>query len=132
MVMDMSVKLNVSYPAAQPASQAPAVDKPVDKPADVKPVERVAASEESKGPDLKKDDSQEEAKVKAAAQDIEKFFHSVKRNLEFSIEEGSGKVIVKVIASDSGEVIRQIPNAEILKLADSLSDANSLLFRAKA
>ncbi|MCF5282688.1 flagellar biosynthesis protein FlaG, partial [Pseudomonas syringae] len=24
------------------------------------------------------------------------------------------------------------PNAEILKLADSLSDANSLLFRAKA
>ena len=130
--MEMSVKLNVSYPAAQPTSPGPATDKSVDKPADVKSVERVAASDESKGLDLKKDDAQEETKVRAAAEDIQKFFHSVKRNLEFSIDEGSGKVIVKVIASDSGEVIRQIPNAEILKLADSLSDANSLLFRAKA
>ncbi|MBI6683637.1 flagellar protein FlaG [Pseudomonas viridiflava] len=130
--MEISVKLNVSYPASQPTSPAPIADKSVGKPADVKSVERVAASEESKGLDLKKDDAQEEAKVKAAAEDIQKFFHSVKRNLEFSIDEGSGKVIVKVIASDSGEVIRQIPNAEILKLADSLSDANSLLFRAKA
>ncbi|MEE4946070.1 flagellar protein FlaG [Pseudomonas alliivorans] len=130
--MEMSVKLNVSYPAAQPTSPAPAMDKSVDKPADVKSVERVAASDESKGLDLKKDDAQEQTKVKAAAEDIQKFFHSVKRNLEFSIDEGSGKVIVKVIASDSGEVIRQIPSAEFLKLADSLSDANSLLFRAKA
>nr|WP_024689525.1 flagellar protein FlaG [Pseudomonas asturiensis] len=130
--MDMSVKLNLSYPAVQPAGQASVVDKPVDKPVDSSSVERVTATEESKGPDLKKDDPQEEAKVKAAAEDIQKFFHSVKRNLEFSIDEGSGKVIVKVIASDSGEVIRQIPNAEILKLADSLSDANSLLFRARA
>ncbi|RMU28887.1 putative Flagellin FlaG [Pseudomonas avellanae] len=132
MVMDISVKLNVSYPAVQPASQAPVSDKSVDKPADVKSVERVAAPEESKGSDLHKDDSHDEAKVKAAAEDIQKFFHSVKRNLEFSIDEASGKVIVKVIASDSGEVVRQIPNAEILKLADSLSDANSLLFRARA
>ncbi|KAA8694786.1 flagellar protein FlaG [Pseudomonas caricapapayae] len=132
MVMDMSVKLNLSYPAAQPASQAPLPDKSVDKPADTPTVERVAAPAESKGSDLHKDDSHDEAKVKAAAEDIQKFFHSVKRNLEFSIDEASGKVIVKVIASDSGEVVRQIPNAEILKLADSLSDANSLLFRAKA
>ncbi|WP_445380357.1 flagellar protein FlaG, partial [Pseudomonas syringae] len=87
---------------------------------------------ESKGSDLHKDNPKDDAKVKAAAEDIQKFFHAVKRNLEFSIDEDSGKVIVKVIASDSGEVVRQIPNAEILKLADSLSDANSLLFRAKA
>ncbi|MGN2431200.1 flagellar protein FlaG [Pseudomonas syringae] len=130
--MDMSVKLNVTYPAAQSASQVPVPDKLVDKPADTAPVERVAATAESKGSDLHKDDSKDDAKVKAAAEDIQKFFHTVKRNLEFSIDEDSGKVIVKVIASDSGEVVRQIPNAEILKLADSLSDANSLLFRAKA
>lgn len=125
--MDMNVKLNLSYPAAQPATPAVS-EQPVDKPSD----ERVAPSSESKGSSLKQEDAKEEAKVKAAAEDIQKFFHSVKRNLEFSIEEGSGKVIVKVIASDSGEVVRQIPNAEILKLAESLSDANSLLFRAKA
>lgn len=126
--MDMSVKLNLSYPAAQTASPVAPQEPPADKPSD----ERVAASAESKGSHLQHDDAQEDAKVKAAAEDIQKFFHSVKRNLEFSIDEASGKVIVKVIASDSGEVVRQIPNAEILKLADSLSDANSLLFHAKA
>lgn len=129
--MDMSVKLNLSYPAAQPATATVPVasEQPVDKPVAERPV---AASSESKGSGLKKEDTQEEAKVKAAAEDIEKFFHSFKRNLEFSIDEESGKVIVKVIASDSGELVRQIPNAEILKLAESLSDAHSLLFRAKA
>ncbi|WP_183142188.1 flagellar protein FlaG [Pseudomonas cichorii] len=126
--MDMSVKLNLSYPAAQSASPVVATDKPVDKPS----VERVAPTAESNSADLKRDDSQDEEKVKAAAEDIQKFFQSVKRNLEFSIDEDSGKVIVKVIASDSGEVVRQIPNAEILKLADSLSDAHSLLFHVKA
>ncbi|WP_177523007.1 flagellar protein FlaG [Pseudomonas sp. v388] len=130
--MDMSVKLNVSYPAAQSAAQSatPATsEQPVDKPVAERPV---AAPTESNGSGLKKEDAQEEAKVKAAAEDIQKFFHSVKRNLEFSIDEASGKVIVKVIASDSGEIVRQIPNAEILKLAESLSDANSLLFHARA
>ncbi|PTT59319.1 flagellar biosynthesis protein FlaG, partial [Pseudomonas sp. HMWF007] len=66
-----------------------------------------------------------------AVEEIEKFVQSVKRNLEFSIDEPSGKVVVKVIAGDSGEVVRQIPNEEVLKLANSLNDASSLLFSAK-
>lgn len=121
--MDMSVKLNLSYPAAKPV---PAVaDKPVEKPqaevATVTPVKQAP-----------KDAAAEQDKLKKAVQEIEKFVQSVKRNLEFSIDEPSGKVVVKVIASGSGEVIRQIPNEEVLKLANSLNDANSLLFSAEA
>lgn len=123
--MDMSVKLNLSYPAAQPATPAVVVDKPVESP----PVASVAASAESKG--SQQDSSKSEEDVKAAAADIQKFFQSVKRNLEFSTDESSGKIVVKVIATDSGLVIRQIPNEEVLKLAESLSDASSLLFRAE-
>ena len=121
--MDMSVKLNLSYPAAKPAT-------PVAEPVAEKPqaVAAVAASVK----DEAKDTTSERDKLKMAVQEIEKFVQSVKRNLEFSIDEPSGKVVVKVIASDSGEVIRQIPNEEVLKLANSLNDANSLLFSAKA
>jgi flagellar protein FlaG len=36
-----------------------------------------------------------------------------------------------VIATETGEVVRQLPSAEALKLADSLKNANSLLFEAK-
>jgi flagellar protein FlaG len=40
--------------------------------------------------------------------------------------------VVKVIASQSGEVVRQLPSEAALKLAQSLSDASSLLFDARA
>ena len=120
--MDMSVKLNLSYPAAQQATTF--ADKPMEKPrAETALV--VAVKEEGKSGQT------EQEKLKMAVQEIGKFVQSVKRNLEFSIDEPSGKVVVKVIASDSGEVIRQIPNEEVLKLANSLNDASSLLFSAK-
>ena len=121
--MDMSVKLNLSYPAAKPATTV--ADKPAEKP-------RADAAQWQRVKDEQKTRSTEQDKLKMAVQEIEKFVQSVKRNLEFSIDEPSGKVVVKVIASDSGEVVRQIPNEEVLKLANSLNDASSLLFSAKA
>jgi len=127
MVMDMSVKLNLSYPAAQPAVST--TDKPAEKPR-ADSTQPVAASNGSKSDNSDNSDSPD--KLKMAVQEIEKFVQSVKRNLEFSIDETSGKVIVKVIASESGEVIRQIPSAEAMKLAESLHNASNVLFDAKA
>lgn len=118
--MDMSVKLNLSYPAPAPVSTA------ADKSAAVPQVQSAAPTTGSKDTDA------DSSKLKAAVQDIEKFVQSVKRNLAFSIDEASGKVVVKVIASETGEVIRQIPSEEALKLADSLSTAGSVLFSGKA
>lgn len=121
--MDMTVKLNLSYPVVTPAT--PVADDAAQKPrTDATAVAAVEAK--SKGNET------EHGQLKAAVQEIEQFVQSVKRNLEFSIDEASGKVVVKVIASDSGEVVRQIPNEEVLKLANSLNDASSLLFSAKA
>ncbi|MBD9598865.1 flagellar protein FlaG [Pseudomonas sp. PDM10] len=120
--MDMSVKLNLSYPAAKPAVST--TDKPAEKPR-VESTQAVTAVGKSS-------DSDNSDKLKMAVQEIEKFVQSVKRNLEFSIDESSGKVIVKVIASESGEVIRQIPSAEAMKLAESLHNASNVLFDMKA
>jgi len=122
MVMDMSVKLNLSYPAAKPAVNA------TDASTDVPGVQDAKAA--SKTSDAS--DSDNSDKLKMAVQEIEKFVQSVKRNLEFSIDETSGQVVVKVIASESGEVVRQIPSAEALKLAESLHNASNVLFDAKA
>ncbi|WP_213941433.1 flagellar protein FlaG [Pseudomonas sp. dw_612] len=122
--MDMSVKLNLSYPAVKPAVST--TEKPADKPR-AESTQAVAVSNSSDS-----DNSDNSDKLKMAVQEIEKFVQSVKRNLEFSIDETSGKVIVKVIASESGEVIRQIPSAEAMKLAESLHNASNVLFDAKA
>ncbi|WP_445179300.1 flagellar protein FlaG [Pseudomonas sp. McL0111] len=117
--MDMSVKLSVSYPAPKPVT--PVADKPPEKPE----VTKVDAPVADKSQDT------DDTKLKLAVQEIEKFVQSIKRNLEFSIDEHSGKVIVKVIASETGEVVRQIPSAEAIKLAESLNNASHLLFNVK-
>ena len=70
--------------------------------------------------------------VEAAVATIQDFVQSVSRSLNFSLEEGSGRVVVKVTDAGSGDVIRQIPSEEALQLAENLSEVRSLLFQAKA
>ncbi|HYQ52803.1 MAG TPA: flagellar protein FlaG [Pseudomonas sp.] len=119
--MDMSVKLNLSYPAARSAEQV--AEKPVVRSTDAR-----TTDDEQNRPQA----VQDTAKVKSAVAEIEKFLKASQRNLEFSTDEESGKIVVKVIASDSGELIRQLPSEEALRIAHSLSDVNSVLFDAKA
>lgn len=136
--MDMSTNLNLSYPVVKPVPAA--VEQPVATPqvasaspsAPVAQVSSSASADSSASKDSKKDAQESADKLKAAVQEIDKFVKSIQRNLEFSIDEGSGQVVVKVIASDTGEVVRQLPSAEALKIADSLQNAHSLLFEAKA
>lgn len=120
--MDMSVKLNLSYQAAKPAEQA--TERPPVKPAG--DVESITPAKGGTDPGLA-----EAEKVRSALKDIETFLATSRRNLEFSTDEESGRIVVKVIASDTGELIRQLPSEEALRIAHSLSDVNSLLFDVK-
>ena len=74
----------------------------------------------------------EEKPVEAALSNIQDFVQHIQRNLSFALDESSGRVVVKVTDAESGELIRQIPSEEVLKLAESLSEARSLLFQAEA
>ncbi|WP_313514348.1 flagellar protein FlaG [Pseudomonas sp.] len=68
----------------------------------------------------------------SAVASMQDYAQSVKRNLDFHIDDSTGRVVVQVIASDSGELIRQIPSEEVLELAASLDDVRSLMFREQA
>lgn len=70
--------------------------------------------------------------VAQAAATIQEFVQSTHREINFSVDDGSGGVVVKVTDSTTGDVIRQIPSEEALQLAESLSDMRSLLFKAEA
>lgn len=70
--------------------------------------------------------------VEQAAATIQEFVQSTRREINFSVDDGSGGVVVKVTDSTTGDVIRQIPSEEALQLAESLSDMRSLLFKAEA
>lgn len=52
--------------------------------------------------------------------------------LEFSVDDDSARAIVKVIDTNTNEVIRQMPSKEALEIAKALEHLDSLLIRDKA
>ncbi|MGE6791740.1 flagellar protein FlaG [Pseudomonas guineae] len=75
---------------------------------------------------------QERQPVEEAISSIKQFAQSIQRNLNFALDDSSGRVVVKVTDAMSGDVIRQIPSEDALRLAESLEEARSLLFKAEA
>jgi flagellar protein FlaG len=52
-------------------------------------------------------------------------------DLNFSVHEASGKIMVTVVDEDTGKVIREIPSRELLDLAAKLEEAIGLIFDEK-
>ena len=74
-------------------------------------------------------------RVETATSAVEKFktvVQDLQRNLDFSVDDSSGQVVVKVMDGDSGQLIRQIPAEDLLRLSERLEDMRSLLFKAEA
>ena len=57
---------------------------------------------------------------------------SLQRDLNFSVDDSTGQVVIQVLDGDSGKVVRQIPSEDILRLAERLDEMRSLLFEATA
>lgn len=60
--------------------------------------------------------------IESAVSQINEFVQSSSRQLNFSIDDGSNKQVVKVTDSESGEIIRQIPSEEVLRLSERLQE----------
>lgn len=70
--------------------------------------------------------------VKQAVESINQSMKSLTQGLEFSIDQESDRVIVKVIVPETKEVIRQIPSEETLAIAKSLDHLIGKLVREVA
>lgn len=78
------------------------------------------------------DQQQDSKALDSAVSDIQSFVQGIRRNLNFSIDDATGEVVVKVIDAESGKVVRQMPSEEVLKLAARLDDVRSLMFETRA
>lgn len=54
----------------------------------------------------------------------------VDRNLSFSVDEKSGRIVIKVTNSETGELIRVIPPEDISKSRDTAGSLVGLLYNA--
>ena len=57
---------------------------------------------------------------------------STKRGLGFQIDEAVGGPVVTVRSAETGEVVRQIPNEVVVRIAHNIEKVKGLLLNAKA
>lgn len=74
----------------------------------------------------------DEAQIKQAADSINKVMQKFSHNLRFSVDGDTGKVVVKVVDTKTNDVIRQIPNEEVLAISKALDKLQGLIIRQKA
>lgn len=117
---------------AKALSSAPQVQSQKSQ-ADVK---AKAATVETSGNSLPVEETKTaEAKsveVRDAVSKLNDFAQKTQRDLNFQVDEDSGKTVIKVYDRHSEQLVRQIPNEEALEMAKRLSaEEPSMLFSAQ-
>ena len=70
--------------------------------------------------------------VKEAVSKLNEYVQKTQRDLDFQLDEDSGKTVIKVYDRQSEQLVRQIPNEQALEMAKRLNtDEPSLLFSAQ-
>jgi flagellar protein FlaG len=90
------------------------------------------ASTEIKETSVKESSQPTKDVIAKAAQQIENFVQSMGRDLSFSVDSTTGYDVVRVTNPETGEVVRQLPSEELLKIAQSMEQTNSGLVNQKA
>jgi flagellar protein FlaG len=63
---------------------------------------------------------------------INAFLKPISNNLEFSVDEGSGKTVVKLVDTETNTVLRQYPTKEALAIAKDIDRFQGLLINTEA
>ena len=70
--------------------------------------------------------------VAKAAADLQSFVQSMGRNLSFSVDETTGYHVVRVVNPNTGELVRQLPSEELLKISRDFQRLNNALVSQRA
>lgn len=70
--------------------------------------------------------------VVQAAKHIESFVKSVGRSLDFSVDPSTGDNVLRVLNPENGEVVRQLPAEETLRIARAVDYMQSVLVNQRA
>ncbi len=73
-----------------------------------------------------------EAQLQSAVKAANDFIKPINNAVEFSLDEDSDTMVVKVMDIATKEVIRQIPSEEMLAIAQALDKIQGLLIKQKA
>lgn len=119
-------QLNRSDAISHPVAPMPVTQQKVMSDTDVAP------SPVSTGRPTVNNKSETVEQIKQAVQEIQEASDILGHNLRFSIDEETGKSIIKVLDAHTDEVIRQFPTEEAIEIARTLDKMQGLLLNDKA
>ncbi|MBT5986578.1 MAG: hypothetical protein HOG74_08295 [Nitrospina sp.] len=91
----------------------------------IKPKGIKIGTEESKARNITKNESTpDEAQGSAAGKMKSSRIDSLNRTVDYHIEEDSNELVIKIRNKETGEIIKQIPEEEFLRLTNRISDFN--------
>jgi flagellar protein FlaG len=61
-------------------------------------------------------------KIESVTRQIDSFLRSINRSLQFRLDESTGRMVVSICDSETGEIIRQVPGEEALRIAQNLEN----------
>ena len=116
--------LTTSAPSPGAAAVAPSAATP--SPSATTPQEVKVTS-----PVAKIDAAEMQKKVEEAVARLNEQMEANGRKLGFSVDDRLNKQIVRVMNKETGEVVRQIPNEVVIRVANSIEDLKGVLFDAE-
>jgi len=112
----------------QTGSPLAATGNTVRPPSDVKPVPTAAPVADFAHVAYK----HSSADLDNAVADLNKVAQAASQGVRFSLDEESGRTVVKVVDTQTDKVLRQIPTVEALKLWRSIEQMQGVMLRDKA
>jgi flagellar protein FlaG len=70
-------------------------------------------------------------KVREAVEEIQQFVNKVTTNVQFSVDNDTGRTIVSVVDAETKQVVRQIPTEDVMKIARALDRMQGIIFSGK-
>ena len=95
-----------------------------------KPVQRETRPEQQQEVSAADQEAVKE-RLESSVSQLKDLVQAVQRDLQFSIDDFSGRTVITVLDSKTEEIIRQIPSEEVLALAKSIDSMKGVLFSAE-
>ncbi|MHB1061633.1 MAG: flagellar protein FlaG [Thiobacillus sp.] len=70
--------------------------------------------------------------VAAAVQSANAYVQSISTNIQFTLDQDTGRTVVKMVDTETEEVLRQFPSEEMLAISRSIDRMQGLLINRKA
>ncbi len=71
-------------------------------------------------------------KIESVTRQIDSFLRSINKSVQFRVDQATGEMIVTIRDDSTGEVIRQVPGEDALRIAQRIEDQLSAMLDEKA